>query len=246
MRTEKLKIFIIDDDDMLVEGLTRTFAAGGSKVESAQSIKDAVKRLGHDFKNSTDFDVIILDIMLPDGRGFDLLKKIRNAGVTIPIIILSSQVNEMDKVSGLDLGADDYICKPFSLLELQSRVKAAVRRAATIHKPLEPKIPKNFSFKELEVDFESGKALCNGKKIQLSYTELCILKILIMNPDRVIGREELIDMVWGNNVIESNSLAPHISRLRKKIVPYEYLINNIPKLGYSINLDTEETPITKK
>ncbi len=246
MKAEKYKIFIIDDDDILVEGLTRTFESAGSTVESAVTIKDAVKRLGIDFKNSNDFDIIILDIMLPDGRGFDLLRKIRASGATIPIAILSSQNNEMDKVSGLDLGADDYISKPFSLLELQSRIKAAIRRAATVHKSSAPKVPKKFSFKKLDIDFESGKATCDGKKIQLSYTELSILKILVMNQNRVIGREELIDMVWGNNIIESNSLAPHISRLRKKITPYEDLINNIPKLGYSVNLEAEETHITKK
>jgi len=246
MKTEKYKIFIIDDDDMLVEGLARTFGSSGSTVESAMTIKDAVKRLGACFKNSYDFDIIILDVMLPDGRGFDLLKKIRADKITVPIVILSAQNNEMDRVSGLDLGADDYICKPFSLLELQSRVKAAVRRARTTHISSSPKVPKKFSFKKLELDFESGKAVCEGKKIQLSYTELCILKVLIMNPDRVIGREELIDMVWGNNIVESNSLAPHISRLRKKIAPYEDLIKNIPKLGYSLNLEADETPITKK
>ncbi|HOT75625.1 MAG TPA: response regulator, partial [Candidatus Wallbacteria bacterium] len=118
MKNEKLKILLIDDDDILVEGLTRALESAGFSVESLGSIKEAAKRLGPDYKQA-DFDVIILDILLPDGLGFDLLKKIRSFGCTVPVIILSSQNNELDKISGLDIGADDYICKPFSLLELK-------------------------------------------------------------------------------------------------------------------------------
>ncbi len=246
MKNEKLKILLIDDDDILVEGLTRALESAGFSVESLGSIKEAAKRLGPDYKQA-DFDVIILDILLPDGLGFDLLKKIRSFGCTVPVIILSSQNNELDKISGLDIGADDYICKPFSLLELKSRIKAAIRRSKTFSEIPFRKAPKKFCFKNLEVNFETGKAFCFGKCIHLSYTELNILKVLIMNPERVIGRDELINLVWGNNFIESTSLAPHISRLRKKITPYEELINNIPKIGYSINFEiSDKTPLKKK
>ncbi len=246
MKIGKYNIFIIDDDEILTEGLGRAFESEGSAVETASDLKEAAKRLGNGFENSADFDIVILDIKLPDGPGFDLLKKIRACGRSVPIIILSSQNNELDRISGLDLGADDYIAKPFSLQELKSRVKAAVRRSRIVKNDSKPKLPAKFIFKNLEIDFESGKAFCMGKNIQLSYTELNILKVLIINSGRVIGREELINLVWGNNFIESTSLAPHISRLRKKITPYEKLIDNIPKIGYSVNLDASERNGRKK
>lgn len=240
MTNNEYKILIIDDDDMLSEGLIRVFEAEGWKARRACSLNEAALCLGDNFIKAYDFDVIILDIMLPDGTGFDFLKRIRGLAIDVPVIVLSSQDKETDKVAGLELGADDYVSKPFSLLELKSRIKSVVKRYANNRRVAAKRPPKIFKFKKLEVDFDSGKVVSAGRIEQLSYTELAIFKALVSNPGRVIGREELIDIVWKNNVIESNSLPPHISRLRKKIAPYEGLIVNISKIGYSVDFEAEE------
>ncbi len=241
MINNRYRILIIDDDDLLSDGLTRIFEAEGWQTRRAGSLNEASVYLGDNYIKACDFDIIILDIMLPDGTGFDLLKSMRAFALSVPVIVLSSQNNESDRVAGLELGADDYVSKPFSLLELKSRIKAVVKRYINNRGGFEKQPIKIFKFKKLEVDFESGKVNSDGGKNQLSYTELALLKALVMNPGRVIGREELIDIIWKNNFIESNSLPPHISRLRKKIAPYGDLIVNISKMGYSINLEADET-----
>ncbi|HOD41347.1 MAG: Sensory transduction protein regX3 [bacterium ADurb.Bin243] len=241
MINNKYKILIIDDDDLLSDGLIRVFEAEGWQARRVCSLNEAAACLGDNFISAYNFDVIILDIVLPDGLGFDLLKSMRAFAVNVPVIVLSSQNKETDRVAGLELGADDYVSKPFSLLELKSRIKAVVKRYVNNRGASNKKPLKKFKFKKLEVDFESGKIVSNGRKNQLSYTELALFKTLVMNPGRVIAGEELIDIVWKNNIIESNGLPPHISRLRKKIAPYETLIVNISKIGYTINFEAVET-----
>jgi DNA-binding response OmpR family regulator len=159
------------------------------------------------------YDLIILDIMLPQMNGFEVCKHLRQKGIITPVLILTAKSQEVDKVLGLELGADDYVTKPFSPRELRARVNALLRRA----KQTLPEISL-YHFGDLEVDFKKYEAAKGGKPVCLTALEFAILRYLIVHRDQVVSRDDILDKVWGDNVyVYPRTVDTHVAHLRKKI-----------------------------
>ena len=200
-------ILIIEDDITLNKGIMLTLRQNDINIKQAFTLEDSRNIL-----KKEKIDLIILDVNLPDGNGFDFCKEIREKSTT-PIIFLTACDMELDIVTGLELGADDYITKPFSLMVLRARVMVALRR-------LENKNSNNkITIGNLILDFDKMKFTKDNNKINLSKTEQKLLKMLIINKGRVLTREQLIDNVWDNDseFVEENALTVNIKRLREKI-----------------------------
>ncbi len=199
------RIFILEDDAPLREGLCALMQKEGYSVESASSVSAAQKVLAEQV-----FSLIILDVMLPDGSGFDVCTKLRNSAVTTPILFLTACDDEFQIVHGLDCGADDYVTKPFRLLELMSRVRALLRRQnnASIYKS-----------RGITLDINNMTVKKDGENIFVTPTEFQLLSILIRNSGVIVTRSTLLKNIWddNNNFIDDNTLSVHISRLREKI-----------------------------
>lgn len=198
------KIFLLEDDSFLRDGLCEILESNGYYVTSAAAIKEAKNTL----KNSS-FELIILDVMLPDGSGFDLCQEIRNAGINTPILFLTACDDEIQIVRGLDSGADDYVTKPFKLLELLSRVRALLRRNKTTF----------YKSNNIVVNTENMTVKKNNENIFLTKTEFQILSCLLRNSGIIVTRASLLQNIWddNNNFIDDNTLSVHMSRLREKI-----------------------------
>lgn len=197
-----MKILIVEDDIVLNNGVALSLA--NYDIVQAFSAKDAENKL------DSDIDLIILDINLPDGSGIALCKKIR-AYSSVPIIMLTANDMEIDIVTGLESGADDYITKPFSLAVLRARVNAVTRRNKSGDTA--------FKYGNFVFDFENMKFSCDGRTVELSKTEQRLLKLLVQNIGRTMSRDQLIDRVWsdGAEFVEENALSVCIKRLRQKL-----------------------------
>lgn len=183
-----------------------------------------------------EIDLIILDIMLPGMNGFEICKKLRNQGIKTPIIMLTAKGEEIDRVLGLEFGADDYVTKPFSPRELQARVKAVLRRMEKEPDDVEENL---FRSGELEVDYLQYECRISGSKVNLTAHEFGLLKYLIQNRERVINRDELLDEVWGKDVVVSvRTIDTHMANLRKKLGEDPFrsgLIRSIRGVGYKFS-----------
>ena len=177
-------------------------------------------------------DLIILDLMLPDADGFDICKDLKSNDrySTVPIIMLTAKSEEIDKILGLELGADDYITKPFSPRELVSRVKAVLRRISN-----KPVPTKNIVCDILEIDLQKFEVAVEGKKIDLTSTEFKILKVLISHKGWVFSREQILDEIWGSEkVVLDRTVDVHIKNLREKLGNAGKFIKNIRGVGYKL------------
>ncbi|MCA9735734.1 MAG: response regulator transcription factor [Deferribacteres bacterium] len=202
-------ILIIEDEAEMASGLKDTFEFDGHDIHIANNGKT-----GLDMALSNTYNLIILDVMLPEKSGFDVCKELRKTGDKTPIIMLTARQQEIDKVRGLELGADDYITKPFSVRELLARVKAVLRRyPENTHTDL-----KSIKIGELEIDFENYKAKSSNSKVDLSYKEFEILKFLFQHKNEVVSRDELLNKVWGYEIYPtSRTVDNFIAKIRKKI-----------------------------
>lgn len=198
------KIFLLEDDAFLRDGLCELLENAGYSVTSTGTIKDAEETVKGSF-----FSLLILDVMLPDGSGFDLCQRLRNAGVHTPILFLTACDDEIQIVRGLDSGADDYVTKPFKLLELLSRVRALIRRNSN----------STYVSNEIAVDTNTMTVKKNGEVIFVTKTEFQLLSCLIRNNGVIITRATLLQNIWDDNgnFIDDNTLSVHMSRLREKI-----------------------------
>jgi DNA-binding response OmpR family regulator len=204
------KILIIEDEESIRMALEDDFRLENYDVEVAS---DGIEGLAK--AANPGIDLIILDVMLPGMNGFDICKKLRTQGIRTPIIMLTAKGQEIDRVVGLEIGADDYVTKPFSPRELQARVKAVLRRMET-----EPDDTAENLFRSggLEVDFRQYECRKNGKEVALTAHEFELLKYLIQNRGRVINRDELLDEIWGKDVfVAPRTVDTHMANLRKKI-----------------------------
>lgn len=175
-------------------------------------------------------DIILLDIMLPQGDGLQLLSQIRNTAQysSIPVIMVTAKTSEIDAVKGLDMGADDYIAKPFGVMELVSRVKAILRRTEKKAKPV-------LAYKNIELDEGRHTVLVNKNEVELTYKEYEILKHLIRNRGIVLSRDRLMEIVWGYNFEQGNrTVDVHIQSLRKKLGDAGEHIKTIRNVGYKV------------
>lgn len=212
------KILIIEDDNALAEGLARALSGEYSNVETAYNLRKAQEKI-----NEKKYDLIILDINLPDGNGFDFLSKIRNS-IGSKIILLTANDMEADVVTGLELGADDYITKPFSLAVLRARVKNQLKKIESGSKII--KIDR-YNF-----DFENMIFLENDQKIEITKTEQKLLQCLIKNAGITLTRDKLIDYIWSDDeYVFENALSVTVKRLRDKLHAYDY-IKTVYGIGY--------------
>lgn len=225
------KILVVDDEEHIAELISYNLTSNGYKVITANDGNDAVK-LAVEEKPS----LILLDLMIPGKDGYDVCKDIRsNSEVrNTPIIMLTAKSEELDKILGLELGADDYITKPFSVRELLARVKAVLRRFS-ISEP-ESNI---LVFGNLTADFDKREILVNDKKLDLTLKEFELLEILIRNKGKILTRDTLLDKIWGYEYIgETRTVDVHIRYLRKKIELDDKnpkLIETIRGVGYRFN-----------
>lgn len=202
----KEKIFLLEDDVFLRDGLCELLGKEGYLVTSASSVKEAEGII-----KEKDFSLIILDVLLPDGNGFDLCGRIRALGINTPILFLTACDDEIQIVRGLDSGADDYVTKPFKLLEFMSRVRALLRRNSVTR----------FKSRDISLDINKTSVTKNGESIELTKTEFQILSMLIQSKGVIVTRNALLEHIWDidGNFIDDNTLSVHISRLREKIGP---------------------------
>jgi two-component system alkaline phosphatase synthesis response regulator PhoP len=203
-------ILIVEDEEPIRTALEDDFRLENYDVITATDGLEGLEKAAE-----PDIDLIILDIMLPGMDGFEVCKKLRNSGVKTPIIMLTAKGQEIDRVLGLELGADDYVTKPFSPRELQARVKAVLRRMESETNENANKI---FRSGGLEVDFRQYVCRKNGREISLTAHEFELLKYLISNRGHVVRRNELLDEVWGKDVfVTPHTIDTHMANLRKKI-----------------------------
>ena len=200
------RILIVEDEPDIALGLQQDLKLDGYAVEVAGDGVTAIARA-----TSEPFDLVILDVMLPGKDGFQVCRELRHARVQVPIILLTARSHEAEKVLGFDLGADDYITKPFSPLELRARVKAALRRSAS-------DTPELVRFGDFEVDFERFELRRHGKPVDLTPIEFKLLSAFVRHRRIVLTRQQLLDKVWGHDVFVTDRVVDtHIGNLRKKL-----------------------------
>ena len=221
------KILIVEDEELIRMALEDDFRLENYEVIVASDGIEGLTKAAN-----PDIDLIILDIMLPGMNGFDICKKLRIQGIGTPVIMLTAKGQEIDRVLGLEIGADDYVTKPFSPRELQARVKAVLRRMEIDSDETE----NLFRSGALEVDFRQYLCHKNGKEVSLTAHEFELLKYLIRNRGQVIKRNELLDEVWGKDVfVTPHTVDTHMANLRKKIEDdpsHPRLIISIRGVGY--------------
>jgi len=201
------KILIVEDERSILMPLEDNLKLEGYEVASAKDGQE-----GLSMAKEQKFDLIILDIMLPKMDGFEVCKRLRQDRNATPILMLTAKSQEIDKVLGLELGADDYVTKPFSSRELLARIKAILRRVQEIREGID-----FHRFGDFEVDFEKYEATAKGQSISLTSLEFALLHFLIQNKGRVVRRDEILDHVWGKDVyVDPRTVDKHISFLRKK------------------------------
>jgi len=202
------KILIIEDEESILMALTDDLALEGYEVASA---RDGLQGLS--MAKEKRYDLIILDIMLPKMDGFEVCKQSRQAGVATPILMLTAKSQEIDKVLGLELGADDYVTKPFSPRELLARVKAILRRVKTTRDEFDI-----CNFGDVEIDFKKYEVKKKGEPVYLTSLEFSLIGFLINHKDRVVDRSAILDGVWGEDVyVLPKTVDTHIGHLRRKI-----------------------------
>jgi len=205
-----LKILIVDDEKLLVKGMRFSFEQDGYQVEAAYDGEEAIK-----LARDKSIDLIILDIMLPKIDGLTACRSIREFS-NVPILMLTAKTEDMDKIMGLEYGADDYLTKPFNILELKARVKAIIRRVS----PTENDNKKRLAINGLEIIYSSRRVSVEGKNIELTVKEFDLIDLFSSNPGKVYSRENLLNIVWGYEYPgDIRTVDVHVRRLREKIEP---------------------------
>ncbi len=204
------RILLVEDEAGLVVTLTDRLQSEGYEVEAARDAKSAYEcALGERW------DVILLDVMLPGGNGFDICRALRQKGVTTPIIMLTARGQVIDKVLGLKLGADDYLTKPFDMMELAARIEVQLRRAATSSEGAS-RAP--YRFGDVVVDFRKAEVTRHNRRVDLSAREFLLLKYFIEHREATLTRDELLNEVWGYHAMPSTrTVDVHVAWLRQKI-----------------------------
>ena len=217
-------IYIVEDDQNIREIENIALKNSGYQVEVFEFAKDFMEALEKQMP-----DLLLLDIMLPDADGLQIVEKLRSKIATkeLPIIMVTAKTTEIDKVKGLDMGADDYLTKPFGIMELISRVKALLRRTS------KNQTDKVITIDEVCLDEEKHKVIVSGENCELTYKEYELLKLLMMNAGIVTSREDILEKVWGTNFEgESRTLDMHIKTLRQKLQESGGMIKTVRNVGY--------------
>ncbi|MGO4948599.1 response regulator transcription factor [Paenibacillus sp. DRB1-1] len=220
-------ILVVDDDEEIVKLITKSLRYEQFAIISACSGKEALSALE---ENNIDF--IVLDIVMPDMDGLDVCRSIR-ISYNVPILFLSARDKDIDKIVGLEIGADDYMTKPFSIQELVSRIKAHFRKVDRLFKEWDELSPSNEKADApLILNVKTFEAFLNSRKLDLSTKEFQILSILMRHPNHVLTREQIYENVWGDEYGEINTVTVHIKNIRKKLGPEYDFIKTIWGIGY--------------
>jgi DNA-binding response OmpR family regulator len=207
------RLLVIEDEDHLAAGLKLNLELEGYRVEVAADAKEAGQRL----LDPAGYDAIVLDVMLPDVNGFDLCKKLREAGNFVPVIMLTARSAPEDRVRGLEAGADDYMVKPFELGELLARVRSVLRRQRWEQGAGNHSKARMLRFGRAQINFDTHEVSVGGNRVQLTQLELDLLRYFAENPGRVLSRTELLERVWKlRNYGNTRTVDNFISRLRRR------------------------------
>ena len=222
----KQRILIVDDERNILELLRYNLESAGYEVDDAMTGEACLEKAMEQPP-----DLILLDLMLPGMDGMETCKRLKSANETaqVPIIMLTAKSEEIDKVLGLELGADDYITKPFGVRELLARVKALLRRTTGLSQEASPVLQS----RGLQMDTETYQAYSNGEKLQLTLKEFELLRFLLENKGKVITRDKLLDKIWGYEYVgESRTVDVHIRHLRQKLGEAGNAIETVRGIGY--------------
>jgi DNA-binding response OmpR family regulator len=218
------RILVVEDEPAIAFGLQLDLKSEGYDVEIESDGESALQRARKEA-----FDLILLDVMLPGKDGFEVCRELRRGGSKTPVIMLTAKTQEAEKVLGLEIGADDYVTKPFSPRELRARVKAALRRTAEDDLPI-------YRFGDAEVDFGRCELRRAGKPVELTALEFKLLAAFVRNGGKVLSRDQLLDLVWGHGTFVTDRVVDnHVVTLRKKVEPEpsepRYIVS-VRGLGY--------------
>ena len=204
-----MKILVVDDEKLLVKGIKFNLENEGYQVETAYDGEEAVR-----LAREGEFDLIILDIMMPRISGLEACMKIREFSM-VPIIMLTARSEDMDKVIGFEYGADDYITKPFNILELKARIRALLRRSAIVSQSDGGSV---ISMGHISIDCDKRTAMNDGVEVELTSREFDVIELMMKNPGRVYSRENLLNIVWGHEYQgDVRTVDVHVHRLRDKL-----------------------------
>jgi DNA-binding response OmpR family regulator len=218
------RILVVDDEKSIADAIAYGLRREGYKVDTAYNGEEALKKV----RETAPF-VIILDIMMPKLNGFEVLKKLQNTE-EMGIVLLTAKNDIVDKILGLELGADDYITKPFDIREVNARVKSLIRR---LQKNTQESAQEEITIGELQIVLDHRKVLVKEKEIDLTPKEFDLLALLSAHPGRVFTRDELLDKIWGMEYIGgTRTVDIHVRRVRQKLGEYEYILQTVHGVGY--------------
>ncbi|HCH97973.1 MAG TPA: DNA-binding response regulator [Lachnospiraceae bacterium] len=202
------KVLIVDDEKLIVKGIRFSLEQDGMEVDCAYDGEEALAMI-----QSKEYDIILLDVMLPKKDGFEVCQQVREFS-SVPIVMLTAKGEDMDKILGLEYGADDYITKPFNILEVKARIKAIMRRTT----PKQKEAAKVIEDGDLKLYCDDRRAFVAGREMNLTAREFDVLELLVLNPNKVYSRESLLKLIWGNDYPgDVRTVDVHIRRLREKI-----------------------------
>ena len=204
------KVLVVDDEKLIVKGIKFSLEQEGMEVDTAYDGNEAYEKA-----MAGDYDMILLDVMLPGMNGLEVCQMIRETK-DVPIIMLTAKGDDMDKILGLEYGADDYVTKPFNILEVKARIKAVIRRSKNRRE--EPVKSNTVTSGDMVIEMDSRRVFISGKEVNLTAKEFDLLELLISNPNKVFNRENLLDLVWGTDYPgDVRTVDVHVRRLREKI-----------------------------
>ena len=209
------KVLVVDDEKLIVKGIKFSLEQDGMQVDCAYDGEEAIEAA-----RRTEYDMILLDVMLPKHDGFEVCQAIREFSEA-PVIMLTAKSGDMEKILGLEYGADDYITKPFNILEVKARIKAILRRNQKNQAKVKEET-RLITAGAMKLDTEGRRVFLGDREVNLTAKEFDILELLISNPDKVFSRERLLSMVWGSKAQEAGDVRTvdvHVRRLREKIEP---------------------------
>ena len=208
------KVLVVDDEKMIVKGIRFSLLQDGYEVDTAYDGEEALQKA-----SENQYDIILLDVMLPKLSGLDVLQQIREFSA-VPVIMLTAKGEDMDKILGLDYGADDYITKPFNILEVKARIKAIIRRVAGSRRDRGEEDERILENGDLRMDFDNRRVTVAGKEINLTSKEFELLELLATHPGKVYSRSMLLQTVWGKDYPgDVRTVDVHIRGLREKVEP---------------------------
>ncbi|MDO4277814.1 MAG: response regulator transcription factor [Lachnoclostridium edouardi] len=210
------RALVVDDEKLIVKGIRFSLEQDGMEVDCAYDGEEAIN-----MAKQKEYDIVLLDVMLPKYDGYEVCQTIREFS-EMPIIMLTAKGNDMDKILGLEYGADDYITKPFNILEVKARIKAILRRNSRRSAGGGKQKEKVVTAGDLKLDLEGRRVFISDREIKLTAKEFDLLELLVCNPNKVYSREALLTFVWGNKAMDSGDVRTvdvHVRRLREKIEP---------------------------